>query len=169
MTALVNACERFATHVDLLADQLSEVALNTDGVELVNAAVHRVFTAAGLAAGLTTGLQRHPRKTTECQHYNVLTDAEWAPLTDCGGHARKPVYECELQPGHPGAHVSHVQILPEPDRFIWIRWDSRTRELVVLPPCSAECTDPTPGTLYGPDDPTPCLLFEHHVGPHRYG
>ncbi|MDP9869393.1 MULTISPECIES: hypothetical protein [Streptosporangium] len=129
VTAPAIASEHFATHVNLLADQLGKVELNADGVELVNAAVHRAFTAAGLAAGLTIGLQRHTRDT-ECPHYNVITDAEWAPLTDGGGHMRKPAYECELQPGHPGPHMAHVQIIPEPDRFIWKRQDGA--ELVPL-------------------------------------
>ncbi|MEV1176450.1 hypothetical protein, partial [Nonomuraea sp. NPDC049784] len=45
------------------------------------------------------------------------------------------------------------------------RHDRRAR----LPPCPAERADPAPDprSPYG-DEPMPCLLFEGHVGPHRY-
>ncbi|MEV1179326.1 hypothetical protein, partial [Nonomuraea sp. NPDC049784] len=95
VTALVDACRHFATHVRLLADQLGAAELSDDDVELVHNAVHQVFTAAGLAAALATGLQRHAGEQ-DCPHYNVLTDAEWAPLSEGGGRERKAVYGCEL-------------------------------------------------------------------------
>lgn len=168
VTALVDACRHFATHVRLLADQLGAIELSDDDVELVHDAVHQVFTAAGLAAAVATGLQRHTGEQ-DCPHYNVLTDAEWALLAEGGRHERKAVYGCELQPGHPGAHAAHVQVLPGPDRFVWIRWDLRARELLTLPPCPAERADPHPDprSPYA-DEPARCKLFEGHVGPHRY-
>ncbi|MEU7002648.1 hypothetical protein [Nonomuraea sp. NPDC046570] len=57
VTALAGACERFATHVQLLADQLAAAQLSPDDIEQVQAAVHRAVNAAVL----TTGLRRVPR------------------------------------------------------------------------------------------------------------
>ncbi|TDC82513.1 hypothetical protein E1292_50265, partial [Nonomuraea deserti] len=143
VAALVDACRHFATHVRLLADRLGVAELSDDDVQSVHDAVHQVFTAAGLAGALATGLQRHTSEQ-DCPHYNVLTDAEWAPLAESGRHERKVVYGCELQPGHAGAHAAHVQLLPGLDRSVWIRWDIRSREFVTLPPCPAERADPDP-------------------------
>ncbi|MBB3733743.1 hypothetical protein [Nonomuraea dietziae] len=102
ITALLIACDRFHSHVTLLADQLRDVELGDEDAERVHEAVHRTFTTVGLVGSLTVGLQRDADEA-ECPHYNVLSDAEWARLSvDLGAHERKLAYECELQPGHPG-------------------------------------------------------------------
>ncbi|MGI5271737.1 hypothetical protein ACQEUU_21465 [Nonomuraea sp. CA-218870] len=112
VTALVDACRHFATHIDLLADQLGAARLSADDIEHVTDAVHGVFDAAGLAAGLTIGLQRHAIEE-QCVHYTPLTDAEWAPLAE-GANMRNTFYGCGLRPGHAGPHVAHVQALAAP-------------------------------------------------------
>ncbi|GAA2812791.1 hypothetical protein [Nonomuraea dietziae] len=159
ITALLIACDRFHSHVTLLADQLRDVELGDEDAERVHEAVHRTFTTVGLVGSLTVGLQRDADEA-ECPHYNVLSDAEWARLSvDLGAHERKLAYECELQPGHPGPHLSLAQSFA--DRDTWLRWvDRGVRKLVDLPPCLAED---------GPvDDPERCLLFDGHPGKHSF-
>ena len=156
LIGLASACERFTTQVNLLAGQLGRIELSADGREAVQEVVERAVVAANLAAALTVGLTR-PVYFAECPSYNAVSDAEWLPLTG-GGHARHLTYQCELQPGHEGTHAAEVQGWR--GRIVWIRWDGRTRELVDLAPCPDRAPDP--------DDPE-CLLFEGHVGEHRFG
>lgn len=167
VTALVDACRLFAAHVGLLADHLRAVRLSTGDVQRIREALHRVHTAAGLAAVLTIGV-RHRAREGQCPHYNALTDAEWAPLAEgVIADDRSAVYGCGLQKGHTGAHVTHAQSVADRDReawlHVWLRWDDHTRELVVLPPCPVvdHSADPE-------DEDEPCLLFEGHVGAHDF-
>lgn len=165
VAALTRACEHFATHVRLLADQLAAAELSPDDVERAGHAVHQVAAAAGLAAAVTTGLRRHTGPQA-CPHYNVLTDAEWAPLGDGpGAVGRQPAYECWLQPGHPGPHAAHVQEPAETYRGVWLRWDGATRELVDLAYCPARLHGEQPG---GTDDEC-CDLYAEHAGAHAVG
>ncbi|MGP3919963.1 hypothetical protein [Nonomuraea sp. 10N515B] len=116
-------------------------------------AIQRVVNAAGMAAALTVGRQRHMPEAA-CPHYNVLTDAEWGPLSGkYVANERKLAYGCELQPGHAGPHMSEVQLVPaDPDQFVWIRWTDRQRELIALAPCQAEYVSDRA------EDPTVCTM-----------
>ncbi|MEU0487538.1 hypothetical protein ABZ260_51390 [Streptosporangium sp. NPDC006013] len=159
LTALLDACVHFATHVNLLADQLRDVELTDDDAERLSDAATRAFTAVALATSLTVGLEREAGDG-ECPHYNVLTDAEWARLSadETAAHDRSAVYQRELQADHPGSHMSLAQSFD--DRNVWLRWADRVRELVDLPPCPA-----SNGAL---DDPEGCLLFRGHPGEHTF-
>ncbi|MEU6741364.1 hypothetical protein [Streptosporangium sandarakinum] len=110
LAELLTACDRFNTHVTLLIDQLRDVELTDEDDERIYDTVHRTFTAVALASSLTIGLQRDAHEA-ECPHYNVVTEAEWARLSADRAHERNLTYECELQPGHPGPHLSLVQSL----------------------------------------------------------
>ncbi|MFI6451944.1 hypothetical protein ACIBF6_10345 [Streptosporangium amethystogenes] len=70
----------FATHMNLLADQLGDVEPTNDDAERLSDAATRAFTAVALATSLTIGLEREVGDG-ECPHYNVLTDAEWERLS----------------------------------------------------------------------------------------
>ncbi|MFB9631625.1 hypothetical protein [Nonomuraea helvata] len=162
VAALIGACHHFATHIDVLADQLSAVGvvgLSADDAERVSDAITRAFTATSLASALTVGLRR-ACDDDECPHSNMLTDAEWARLTAgrIAVNARKATYSCELEPGHPGPHMSLAQSYGEHDT--WIRWADGARELVDLALC--------PSSVILADDPEPCLLFDGHPGNHSY-
>ncbi|GAA2699265.1 hypothetical protein [Nonomuraea recticatena] len=69
------ACDRFHTHVALLAERLHEVELTDEDAGRIEEAIGRVFTTVALAGSLTIGLQREASDAA-CPHYNVLTDAE---------------------------------------------------------------------------------------------
>ncbi|MFI7641664.1 hypothetical protein [Nonomuraea sp. NPDC049400] len=159
MAALIGACHRFATHVDLLADRLGAVDLSADDAERVNDAIMRAFTVTALASSLTVGLQREANEA-ECPHFNVLTDAEWARLSadEMAAHDRNATYLCALQPGHPGPHVSLAQSFGERD--VWLRWAVGVRELGDLAPC--------PSSAGPADDPELCHLFDGHPGEHAF-
>ncbi|MEU8359959.1 hypothetical protein AB0C27_28500 [Nonomuraea sp. NPDC048882] len=156
----------FATHIGPLADRLGAVRLSADDAEHVTAAVHQVFDAAGLAAGLTIGLQRHTPQD-QWAHYTLLTDPEWALLAG-GANERNTFYECALRPRHVGPHVAHVQLVStphQPDQNIWIRWNSHIREMVPQLYCTAEHPSEDPA---GIDDPLMCMLFDGHAGQHDF-
>ncbi|MET9250264.1 hypothetical protein [Nonomuraea sp. NPDC003709] len=165
LTALLDASRHYAIHVRLLIDQLAEARLGADDVGRVEDAMCEVAEAAALAVAVTMGLRRHVRREV-CPHYNLLTDAEWAPARD-GALARGRAYGCELQPGHPGLHTAQFQESPVTRRGEWLRWGraaggEAVRELVDLPYCSALWRGADPRGL---DDET-CGLPAEHVGAH---
>ncbi|MFI9597711.1 hypothetical protein [Nonomuraea sp. NPDC052265] len=98
-----------------------------------------------------------------CDHFNALTDAEWAGLQSSANrtavHNRDPVYVCELEPQHPGPHMALAQVWAGGDD-VWLCWDRALRKLVTLPHCPAE-TGPV-------DEPDECLLFADHPGAHTF-
>jgi hypothetical protein len=53
IAALLIACDRFHTHVTLLADQLRNVELSDEDAERAQEAVRRAFTTVGLIGSLT--------------------------------------------------------------------------------------------------------------------
>jgi hypothetical protein len=163
VTALTIACELFASHVDLLADQLAATVLDAHDAERVRHAVNRAVNAAGLAGGLAVGLQRHVYDD-RCQHHNLLTDAKREPFGDAAA-LFKDTFGCDLQPGHGGPHLAFVYERHETYRGVWIRWDDRSREFVTLPYCPAALRGERPD---GVDDES-CGLFQDHAGAHSVG
>jgi hypothetical protein len=130
VTALLDASQRYATHVRLLVDQLADVHLVGEDAARVQDAIYEVTETAAQALAVTVDLHRHARPR-QCPAYNLLADAEWEPLAD-GALARRLAYGCELQPAYPGMHAAQVQ-REAPSRDTWLRWGDGTRELVELP------------------------------------
>ena len=66
---------------------------------------------------------------------------------------------CELVAGHDDSHMTFVATSEGYERWWWLRWGPRAREVLQIDPCAAERTGAHP------DD---CLLPERHLGPHSF-
>ncbi|MFI6744098.1 hypothetical protein ACIBI9_65510 [Nonomuraea sp. NPDC050451] len=165
--ALQNACERFATHLTLLNDQLRGVELTEDDQERIEVSATRAFTAVVLVSAMTKGTAREAEGDGTCPHFNALTDAEWAGLQSMADRTAVPnrsvVYECELEAGHPGPHLALAQAWCGDDD-VWPRLERAVRELTGLAPCPA-AGEPADDLA---DDPEESLLFDGHPGEHSF-
>jgi len=65
---------------------------------------------------------------------------------------------CELVAGHDGRHIAFVVASDGGDRWWWVRWTARAREVVPLDVCEAV------GHPFLDD----CLLPPGHPGPHSF-
>jgi hypothetical protein len=163
VAALAGACEVFATHVELLADQLHGADLSDDDIALVNRSLYRAVSATWLAGAMTVGL-RMPTSAQECPHFNVVTDAEWIPLAQgTGCIQRSDPYACVLEPGHDGPHTSVLQEMRHTGLPVWLSWSGREREVVSLPSCPYSFPGADPR---GVDDEA-CKAPDGHPGEHR--
>ncbi|MEV4094493.1 hypothetical protein [Streptosporangium saharense] len=161
---LAMLCETFSTRVAALADELAKADLSGDDLVLINTCLRKAASSSWLVGAVTFGLERRAPEG-RCPHFNVVTTAEWIRLFHGDESARMESYECDLEAGHPGSHVSpvfQVRYAPHP---VWIRWSGRDRELVELASCPVDRIGAHPN---GVDDEA-CGLPEGHVGRHWYG
>lgn len=102
-----------------------------------------------------------------CPVITMLTVQELGHLNRIENPANElqPVNWCALGPGHDGPwHYAEVQGGGVAgDQEWWLRWNDRSREVLVLPGCEAK------GTITDDDeDPQVCLLFADHPGDHGF-
>ncbi|MEV4705464.1 hypothetical protein [Actinoplanes sp. NPDC049316] len=92
-----------------------------------------------------------------CAAATTLTGRELSVLRalECPPSSR---LACELSAGHDDAHAAFVAAAHGGDRWWWLRWDVRRRELLLREPCDRSDEDTA-------DD---CLLPEAHPGRHSF-
>jgi len=68
--------------------------------------------------------------------------------------------DCELAAGHDGSHMAFLAAADRGERWWWLRWAPRTRDIVQVDPCAVVGVN---GAFA--DD---CLLPDRHLGLHSF-
>src|SRR4051794_6977980 len=99
-------------------------------------------------------------KSAGCRVATSVTATERAALLRLADHVGTVMAElaCELVARHDGSHVAFAAAVDGGDRWWWVRWSAKAREVVALDVCAGV------GRPAGDD----CLLPCDHPGPHSF-